>query len=301
MDCAVQTDPAEFPYWDEPGSPPTRAAKPYTSLTKRLLLRCQRDRRRLEAQQRDITKGPKEAPNINQEAISSCSIGSVVCLATDGDAVNTLDDSKIEDIVNVLVLPPEQLSVDVPLQKPRPPGEAPNGTDQVHITDIKPPPQPSFPQESRLPPSSPLSNGICSVELRAQPTLASQLPGEPATKSAGASTRGPIPARLPAVQTSSNNQTSLPVNVANIAQPSPVRKKLSVAQYFKLLNTNKTETLSAPDHHAVNSPVLQPSPLKTIIKPDIHPTKATVAPGGVILGSKKEDDDPLQAGMDSKL
>jgi hypothetical protein len=294
VDCAIQTDPAEFPSWDEPGSQPTRATKPYTSLKKRLLLRCQRDRRRLEAQQRDDVDIPKEAPNINQQAIPSDLIASTVCLATDGDA---LEDSKVEDIVNISVLPPEQLSVDVPLQKPRPPGEAPNGTDQVHMAEIKPPPPPLLLLETQLPPVSPLSNGICSVDLRAQPMRAPSLPDETATKSDAASTRGPVPARLPAVQTSSNNQASLPVNLANLAQPSPVRKKLSVAEYFKLVNTNKTETLSAPDHHAVNSPVLQPSPLKTTLKPDLHATKAAAAS---IPGSKKEDDDLLKAGKDSK-
>lgn len=307
MDCAVQTDPAEFPYWDDLDSLPKHVKKPYTSLTKRLLLRCQRDRRRLEAHQSDGLKVPNEAPNIHQEPFSSSVVQPATRPPTNGDAKTTPEDSKT-DAENTLVLSPKHLSFNVPLEKPRPPGQTPNSSDQAaHIAQIKVPPLPSPPQESQLPPTSPHSNGICSVDLPVQSALPQQVSEESATKSVGPGTTSFISTRSPAVQTSNINHISLPTtaaniaNIANIPQPSPVRKKLSVAEYFKLVNTNKTETLPAPDSQTVSSPVLQPSTPKTAIKSDVQVARLAATNSGATPGSKREDDDPPYAGKDPKL
>lgn len=304
MDCAVQTDPAEFPYWDDPDSPPNRIKKPYTSLTKRLLLRCQRDRRRLEARQVDGLKIPNKPPNNIQEP----SPGSVVQPATDSppnlDAKITPDDPKV-NAESTLVLSPKHSSFNVPLEKPRPPGQAPNSSDQeAHTAPIQVLPLPSPPQENQTLPTPLDSNGVCSVDLPDQSALPQQVLDEPATKSVGPAPPGFISSRSPVVQNSKINHISLPANAAHIAnmpQPSPVRKKLSVAEYIKLVSTNKTETLPTPDPQSVSSPILQPSTPKTIFKPDVQAARVAAANNGNTHGSNREDDDPPNMGKDPKL
>jgi hypothetical protein len=84
--------------------------------------------------------------------------------------------------------------------------------------------------------------------------------------------------------------------MANIAQPSPVRKKLSVADYFKLVNTNKIETLPAPENQAASSQTL-----KSVVKPEAHTTSVTETTSEAVLGSKRTIADALKAGKDPKL
>lgn len=299
VDCAVQTDPAEFPFWDDLNAPPKRVKRPHMSLTKRLLLRCQRDRRRLDAQQGDGLDVSCKDPNVLQEPLSR----GVVQLARhpppNVDAKTIPDDIEVK-AESTSVLSPKLSSFSVPLEKPRPPGQAFNGSDQkAHIVPVQAPPLPSPPQENQISLTPLDSNGICSMDLPDQSPFFHQASEESAIKHDGPTTPGLMSAPSPVVQTSRINHISLPANAAhitNIPQPSPVRKKLSVAEYFKL----KTETLPTPDPHSVSSPVLQPSTPKTASKPDVQvPTVA--ATNSVAHGSNREEGDPPNAGKDPKL
>ena len=300
VDSAVQTDPAEFPFWDGLDAPPKRTKKPYISLMKRLLLRCKSDRRRLEAHQGDSLNVSSKDPNILQEPLS----GDVVQPATHSplnvDTKTVPDDTDVK-AESTLVLSPKPSSFSVPLEKPRPPGQLPNGSDQkAHMAPVQASSLPSPPQENQIS-SNPLdSNRICSMDLPDPPALPQQASDETIKKSDGPTTPGLMSAPSPAVQPSKINHISLPTNAAhitNVPQPSPVRKKLSVAEYFKL----KTETLPTSDPHSVSSPVLQPSNLKTAAKPDVQvPTVATTNSVDT-HGSTREDGDPPNAGKDPKL
>lgn len=309
VDCAVQTDFAESPYWDDLDPPPKRVKKPYTSLTKRLLLRCQRDRRRLEARQGDGLNGPNESPNVGQEPSSSNFVQPTAYRPSDEDVNITSEDSKVE-VENVVVLPPENLSFRVPLQKPRPPSQMPNDPDQeIPMAHIKIPSLPSPLLETQLSLTLHHPNGNFSEDSPAQPPPPPPPPpphvsDEPATKSAAATILSPISTRPPAVQTSNINHVSLPTNAANsanVVQPSPIRKKLSLAEYLNIVNTNKTETHPPPDPQALSSPILQSSPQKTVIKPDVQATKVIATTGGAVPCSKRDDEEPLNADKDPKL
>ncbi len=259
VDCAVQTEPPEFPPWDELDSPPKVIKRPYISLTKRLLLRCQRRRRHIETHKGDGLKFREELPNAKQQSSSSSLVEPTACPPSSGDVNITTNDSKVELVENILVLPPEHISFSVPLEKPRPPGLVSSCDDQLRLIETKSPTPPLQIPEIQSLPASPHSNGTCAENLLVQPSQPSHLTDEIAIKSDRAPTPNSIPARSPAVQTSNISHAFLPANagpMANIAHPSPVRKKLSVADYIKLVNTNKTETLPAPENQAVSSPTL---------------------------------------------
>jgi hypothetical protein len=84
--------------------------------------------------------------------------------------------------------------------------------------------------------------------------------------------------------------------MANVAHPSPVRKKLSVADYIKLVNTNKTETLPGPENQAVSSPTP-----KSVTKPESQAKSVAETTSGAVLGSTRAIADALKAGKDPKL
>lgn len=304
MDCAVQTDPTEVPYWDDLDSPPKRIKKPYISLTKRLLLRCQRDRRRLEAHQGNGLNIPNETQNIPQEPCSSGVVQHATHSPPNVDAKSTPDDSNVNP-ESTLAISPKHSSFNVPLEKPRPPGQAPLGSDPTaHKAPVQIPPLPSPPQENQIP-SPPLpSNGTYSADLLQQSPLPKQESDELTTKFVEPAIPSFIATPSPVVQVPKINHNSLPANathIANIAQPSPVRKKLSVAEYIKLVNTNKTESLSASDSQTINSPVLQLNTPKTASKPDVQAPRAALTTTGASQGTNRVDDDPLNTGKDPKL
>lgn len=309
VDCAVQTDPTELPHWVDLGPPPKRGKNPYISLTRRLFLRCQRDRRRLEAHQCDSENVPTDIFNTDQKrAFYSLGQPSTTCSPILEDEKAISEDDKM-NIENTRALLPEHLSFNVPLQKPRPPGPPPSSSDQTVQTaqiTLSPPPLPT--QETHLRPNSPHLNGISSMDLPIQPSQPPRMLDEPAKRVTGLVPKS-IPARPPTVQTTNINHVSLPINTANIAnianvpQPSPVRKKLSVAEYFKLVNTNKSEILPSPDSPAVvSNPLLQSSTPKTTIKSDMQATKVVLNTSGETSSSKREDhDDSPCASKDPKL
>ena len=306
MDCAVQTDPAEPSFWDDLDAPQKRAKKPYISLTKRLLLRCQNARKRLEAHQADGLNATNEDPKIVPEQFPS----RVVQLATHPPPPPNVDAKTITDDIDVkvestLVLSPTPSSFAVPLEKPRPPGQSSSGSDQkVHLAPIQLSPLPSTLQENQTSSSFLDTNGVCSEDCPDQPALPQQASDDPVKKSDVAAAPGLMSAPSPVVQTSKINRISLPTNtthITNIPQPSPVRKKLSVAEYFKLVNTNKTEAHPPPDSHPVCSPVFQPSTPKPVSKADVQTPTIAANINVATDASHREDGDSPNTGKDPKL
>ncbi len=258
VDSSMQTDADESDDWYKPTEPQIPRRKPFVSLTKRLLLRCQRDREKLEERERtastptgDLRTDSKPPPDVQMK--ESSPINSTVLVSQ-----NPPEDAEMHDVGLGVTLDPDSLPSDLPVQKPRPPDQVTNLPDLADGGNIKPPPRLSLSTGAKPPDvQSHAVNGYRSADLHVQLPPTSQLRQESSEPSIIA-TPSSITSRSPFSHTPNHVPNSYPplftASVSNHVQPSPVKKKVSLGEY---MSRKKTESHSAAEKRASSSPVLQ--------------------------------------------
>ena len=262
VDSSVQTDIDENDDWYKPTDGHILPRKPFVSLTKRLLLRCQRDRAKLEERERtpsipatDLQVGSGQPPEVQIKNASPVDSAAII-------HPNHAEDAEMHDVGLGVTLDPDSLPSDLPVQKPRPPDQPSNLPDPAQVGDIKSP-LPPVSNEANPPDfQSCPTNGFRSTDLRVQLPPTPQLPHQNSEPSITA-TPSSIPSQSPfshiPIHTSNSYPPLFSASISNHVQPSPVKKKVSLGEY---ITRKKTESHSAAEKHASSSPVLQQYPIR---------------------------------------
>lgn len=294
VDSATQTDAVCYADWHEQAIPPQSARKPYMSLTKRLLLRCQRDRQRLESRKN------YESDTLNEtESVTQTPVAENICEPSVLDSVNgaqsvILEDSEMHDVENE-VSEPQQISPDPPAPKPRPPDPLAPDFSHVSISEIKLPPPP-WPAPGAQPAAEPsgLTNGHRFHDLRVQlPSTTQNFIDSPLDPSLVV-TPTSMPARSLSNQTPAVVSAPPSAKSFSLVQPSPIKKKLSLGQYMENLKNNKADSLPTPEPITSGSParVPLPSPIREMLSLD---NELGLSGGNSIVAIPKEDKEGLGA------
>lgn len=302
VSSSMQTDASESNDWYDLTVPHRSRQSRYTSLTKRLLLRCQKDREKLAAAGHTAYIVSTE---ISDHAIASSSAGESkdhdILETVDAAPFNTTEDSEMKDVKHDPGPASGSVPSNIPVQKPRPPDQTSGNSDSMTSIEIKPPPPPPWPAAVQPSAHHGLINGYRSTELRVQlpPTL--QIPNEPGSESSNVLAPNPVPTRSPSTQNSNSHAQAFPANASSLVHPSPVKKKVSLVDYISRLSNSKAESQSALDKNASASPVLHQNSVKVSAGRDGDP-KFLATEGSAIADTPiKEADDPLAEGKDLKL
>lgn len=227
VSTAMQTDRDDEDDWYKPPEISVVFKKPYMSLTKRLLLRSQRDREKLEERRQASMNNPTQ-------------------LDANGDSGQFTspqmhEDTEMRDAGSGPPSLPAHTSTDSLLPIP------------TNSTELKPPPLwPSNGLQPAAEQSQPI-NGLRISDLRVQ------LPSKPSTITDSASntplTETPIStvSQSPYVQNSPPYPALLSHSSSNVVQPSPIKKKVSLGEYF----SRRKGSQPATEMPASNSPVMQ--------------------------------------------
>ena len=263
VDSSMQTDPDAEHDWTAPGADSSRSRKPFVSLTKRLLLKCHKERVLLEQAHEENMHSKLE----NKTVISTTPENVHKHRDIEGDM-------QMGDGQSPLL---ENLS-NSPVQKPRPPDELSEDTRDnapAHTTAVIPPlPQPwslPSPSDRRQP-----TNGSKVADLRVQlppRQLFAGLPSTPTISLTPNSISSSV-AQSPIAQTSSSYPPPTP---STFVQPSPI-KKLSLGEYVSRRNSHKVDAptpATAPASTVSAQPlVASTSPATTHRTPE--PTESTM-------------------------
>ena len=289
----MQTDGEEQKEFFEPRTIQHDMRTPYVSLTKRLLLRCQRERERLEAEKKTAQHKPNVIPHNIQTSTSTEGNEPPVLDPVDGTTISIAPHSKENVIKHDQRQEPGSLSSNIPVQKPRPPDPASAVSNPTSTAEIKPPPPP--PWSSQIAPTSSVHrrhiNGHLSNDLRVQLPPAPPLSREPVPESVMLTPTSTV--RSPFAQTLNSHPPALPTG-SNLVHPSPV-KKVSLEDYFKRNRHSKAESQSISDKNASASPILQQTPLKAPAGLEGEP-KPTATEGTAIIDTpmKEAYDTPVE-------
>ncbi|KAL8944374.1 MAG: hypothetical protein Q9211_000608 [Gyalolechia sp. 1 TL-2023] len=254
VSTSVQTDPDERADWyNLPDREQSR--KPFMSLSKQLLLRSQRERARVEQrlqaaafQRRQLIVSAQE-PN--------------------GNHVVLRHGTEMQGVKHDLDYPVDEMALNSPLQKPRPPDGVGSRPNDPHTT-IKPLPTP------------PVSDDKRGTDLRLQlPSAAPLVSNDLSADSPREVTQSPVAARSPFAQTSGSYPPLFPNSNFNVVQPSPVKKKVSLGEYMSRRN-NKPEPASSGERPIKSSPVLLHDPIK--------PPLDVLGQGGAVVETTKQED-----------
>lgn len=268
VSTGMQTDRDDEEDWYKPSSALMLAKKPYMSLTKRLLLRSQRDREKLEERRRASTNNPTR-------------------LEADGDLANHVppqmhEDTEMQDACSGQSSLPVHASMDSLLHTPS------------NIAELKPPPLwPSNGLPAAAEQSRPM-NGYRTNELRVQ------LPSKPSVATESASITPVIETptsavpQSPFVQNSASYPSLFSSSSSNLVQPSPIKKKVSLGDYL----SRRKGSHPATEMPASSSPTMQHGTLQNLASTNCEP-KDGVLHGSAIVETPKEEHDPL-ATVESK-
>ena len=292
VDSSMQTDPDMEDDWTAPGTDSPRSRKPFVSLTKRLLMKCRKERVLLCQAQVDN--------------IQSLTEDTIVVSTTPENVHKHRDfegDVQMVDGETASHLP-EDLS-NVPVQKPRPPDEFSEGAQDnasTQTTAFKPPP---LPQAWPLPSPSDrmqLINGSRATDLRVQLPPRQLFSGAPSTPTINLTPNSLTSsmAQSPITQTPSSYP---PATISNFVQPSPV-KRLSLVDYISRRNSHKTDTpttASAPTVSVSVQPSV-PGSSPTMTHRMLRPSESIVDEAkehkmdGIAISetSKLEGEDPME-------
>lgn len=246
--------------------------KHHISLTKRLLLRCQKDRERLEAE-RSISRGIlHREPG---DDLKSLSIGETKGEDSSRPIKNRLsnevemedvthhsdqpEDIDMRDIPHDHVAKPGSVPSSLPVQKPRPPDQEESIATLTLITDIhdaSPVPTTLSQPPQTLSARNHHFNGFHPSDMRVQPPSAPSLPHESTLDSFSVHNRNPVPPLSPLMQISSSQPNMSPANSCSPIPSTPVKKKISVGEY-NILVRRKAESKSTSDKNQNSGSVLQ--------------------------------------------
>ena len=291
---SIQTDADDAADHDARFSYHSRKPKQYVSLGKRLLIRCQRDRERMDQGKKLSLADNKSAPNEDLAAdISEVQFPEHTTMG--GSSEDTTKD-----------LPGESKLPDFP-HDGSPTNVDPHLNDdslkhklshvetedplRPHSSAIKAPPPPDLLHAPTAPPTRTKAiNGFRSTDLRVQLPSVPPIPHDPASAPSIATVTTPAVARSPFSHTANSYPPLFPGSTPGAVQPSPV-KKVTLGEYF---NRQRNKTQSLDGVGAAYSPITQQSVLKSLESVDEEIRGDSMGGNAIVDTPKKEDDaDPL--------
>ena len=260
VSTSMQTDREDEDDWYRQPGDPILAKKPYMSLTKRLLLRSQRDREKLEERSR----------------------------------VSINDSSRLEATGDSGKIVAPQMHEDTEMQ------DAGFGQSSLSARASSDPPLPGPSNSAELkPPPLWHSNGVQAAAERSRPfngfrDLRVQLPSKPSVPADSASNT-PLMETLtstipnsPFVQNSASYPSLVSSSSSSLVQPSPIKKKVSLGEYF----SRRKGSQPATEMPASNSPTMQQGALKHLENVNGESRDGAMH-GCAIIEMSKEEHDPL--------
>lgn len=271
VSSGVQTNFGGTEDWYESTLHQIPRPKHHISLTKRLLLRCQKDRERLEAE-RSTSRGILHGePGGGLKSLSSgetegeeSSRPIKISLSNEVEMEDITHHSDQPEDIDMGELPHDHVAKpgsepsSLPVQKPRPPDQEESTATITLITEIHDAPQvPTI--LSQLPQTLSARNhhvnGFHPNDMRVQPPSVSSIPEE-STLDSSVHNRNCVPPLSPLMHISSSQPNISPANSCSPVHSNPVtvRKKISVGEY---LYRRKAESQSTSDKNQNFGSVLQ--------------------------------------------
>ena len=228
VDSSMQTDPDPEHDWAT-GNIPSPPRRPFISLTKRLLMRCHKEKIESEKAREVFENGPD--PRGQVEDLPGISIAAGMRSEqydSNGDTIMHDEDH---------VSPPPNISSDVTVEKPRPPDKSLQQLDesiQDQVSPLKPPPIPQIWPSPQISNRKQPINGFRAADLRVQLPPKQLFSGSPTTPSVITtpnSISGSM-AQSPLIHTPNSYHPPFSTSSSNIVTPSPAVKKLSLSDYM---------------------------------------------------------------------
>lgn len=292
VNVSVQTDTNDLVDDATPWPSQIQKRKPYISLGKRLLIRCEQDRQRMDEQRRLSSKAVNE-PIENNLVADTAGLGASGENTPEVPANNILTPPSVDtEMLEVPViegmangeLPSSHTSV-----KHRPPDREQGNSSAMLTHAIKPPPPPAVLHAAATGPDreNP-ANGFRSTNLRVQLPSVPQMPHDPASAPSMTTNTTPIVGRSPFSHIPSSYPPLYSSSTANAVAPSPV-KKVSLSEYF---SRQKNSSHSA-DKGLVSSPTMHQSVCKTGGHAE-EEAKGDCSEGSMIVDTPQKDEiDPI--------
>lgn len=262
VSSGVQTNFGGTEDWYESTLQQIPRPKHHISLTKRLLLRCQKDRQRLEAER---STSPGILHGKPGGDLKSSSIGE-----TEGEVssrpveISLSNEFEMEDVTHLSNQPedidskestphhvakPGSVPSSLPVQKPRPPDHEKSIATLTLITEIHDAPRvpATLPQSHQsLSARNHHANGFHPSDMRFQPPCVPSILHESTLESFSVLNRNSVPPISPLMQISSGQPNISPANSCSPIHSTPVKKKYSVGEYNNLVR-RKAESQSTSD------------------------------------------------------
>ncbi|MCJ1400887.1 hypothetical protein MMC11_004098 [Xylographa trunciseda] len=229
VDSSMQTDPDPEHDWATGNIPSTPSRRPFISLTKRLLMRCHKEK----VESEKAREVPGNGQNILGRAEDSSS--TPVASGMISEQSNPNEDTIMDDGDHAS-LPPHD-SPDLAVEKPRPPDQSPHKLDestQEFASPLKPPPVPhAWPSPQQSDRKQPI-NGYRTADLRVQLPPKQLFSGGPTTPSiiTTPNSVASFMAQSPLMHTPNSYPPPFSTSSSNIVTPSPAVKKLSLSDYM---------------------------------------------------------------------
>ena len=270
VSSGMQTEPDEEDDWYKPPPGPVPAKKPYMSLTKRLLLRSQQDRARLEERRR-LSLGIPDGTYSNGQHVTG----------TDNvDPTQGHQDTEMQDVGSVQ--PPtttHMSSSEASSHNARPPDDDPITADMKPPAVEQPRPLNGFRQNN------------LHVQMPTKPNMTSDLTvSSPLVETpTSAIPQSPFASHTTAFPPSFSHSSS------SLVQPSPIKKKVSLGEYF----SRRKGSQPATEMTSTSSPPMQ----QGAFKPAGESKDASMQGSAIVDTPKREESDPMaiQESKDPKL
>ncbi|KAL6717168.1 SET domain-containing protein 3 [Lecanora helva] len=274
VSSAMQTDPEEdADAWYRPPTIQVAARKPYMSLTKRLLLRSQQDRAKLE-ERRKAALEPHEAGKPN---------GVVETNKATSPTAQDAADVEMRDADSAHSPPWTNISEAANTQNPS------SLFDRNPTAEIKPPPP--WPTDERYRPINGYRSSDLRVQLPPKPTLSlDSTSSTPLVETPTSTTQTPFTTNPPPLSSSQSHSLS------GLVQPSPIKKKISLKDYSNRRKGSQpatdSQTSTSPMMH---SGALKPPPLANGTSKDVE-----MQGSAVIDTPKVEENNPIEESKEGK-
>lgn len=276
---AMQTEPDEEDAWYKRPTVPFLPKKPYISLTKRLLLRSQQDRAKMEERRRASLES-SDGPQTNGHHVAE----SITAASSHGQEDTVMHDAASMHASLADSSPHNAHALD----------RKASMAEQISTGDIKPPPPPPWPAVEQ---SRPV-NGYRQNDLRMQmPTKPSISTGSTANTPLVETPTSAIP-QSPFTQNPPPFPPAFSQSSSNLVQPSPIKKKVSLGEYF----SRRKGSQPATEMSTSSSPPMHLGALKPMFSSNGEAngdSKDGAMRDSALVDTPKEESDPLTAG-DSK-
>ncbi|KAL8769716.1 MAG: hypothetical protein Q9209_004332 [Squamulea sp. 1 TL-2023] len=265
VSTSVQTEPDKQADWYQMAKS-DQPRRPFISLSKRLLLRSQRNRIRMEqrleteARQQQATAVPVQDANGNMVVPSRTGVG-----------------IEMQDTQSGFSRTATKITDGSPIEKLRPPDDLGVHTENANAQYMPPPP-------------TQLSNGFRATDLRVQlPSLTPQPGSDGLSASPKDIGQSPVTVRSPFIQTPSSYPPLFSSSTSSTVQPSPVKKKVSLGEYMSRRG-NKMEATSTGERPSNSSPVLSHVPVKPLA--GVQEAKGDFDEASTVTEASKKDGNP---------